>query len=965
MQFLNNYGNYVIFLNQSNQILKKYKENIIQNYNNEKNNQYYTISLHILGKIIYEKFTSYLSKSFFTILNLTQDTALIKHCLDGIYLLIKLCTIFYIKNEKKDMVNSLLGIIKINSISEITKKQQFILNEFLHFAITENNYLNGNWLNIFNELLKLKTLGLLYLNKEIDIKEFNNDIRINQKIFQLNKNILKNKKLMDNYQNTSLNNLDQIIIQNENKIKIRLIKINDLIANSKKLNNENFYNFLKNLITIALQEINNMKKKNQVPFFLTIVFELILNNLHRNKIIWINIWEIVSQFMKKIPKNNEILIMVVINYLRIIFIKFIKLKPESLNSRYQYNLLSPLMNLLIINQRNQTNKENPKLILYCLQTLNYLINDYNQSFNSAWLIIFDLLKAISKSKNNLIFENSFQILINIYSNYFNQLKNHYFLSLLTCFFAFIENPINESINLKSLEYISELSKWFELNQSKYIINNENGDGDGDDNANVEDDDQKNILDQKNNRKIIDLVYTYWFPFFTGLSKVASNSILVSDQVKKKANIFLFQILKRIGKKLTKSIWKVIFQSVILPIFDEIFALNEQQQLLNSNKKWMQSIHFEFFQNVVDLFISLYEKTSFLALEILKFFEIIMIQNPSFASSIISSLHHLILKQGKEFNKETGTIFINYICKFLNKTLSTQLISFQNQKIKISKNQKYSSNDYDYKNTFFDLNQEELNYLNLMMQNITKSKKIIKTNSLIHLKLLKVCVTLFKELYTKIEQKEILLLLNTVKNSFEFAEQFKNNFNLRFLLFKKKFIKKKVPNLFQQEIKSKKAYLYFLNLLSEYQKKEYQIISEKYLYKTQSNYLEIFNIHFNQWKEKSTKNNLIKKNENEKEYENERESEKEKEKEKEKEISEYREHFLNELKQCLKEEESLIIYILQSLAQYNKSQLQKILIDNKGYQQLIKLIDFDNKKIKTELSQIFHKIGKIFNITTIN
>ncbi|KAJ6246047.1 hypothetical protein M0813_19807 [Anaeramoeba flamelloides] len=1008
---------------------------------------FYPVSLNIYIKSMISINWEFIINCFGVILNETEDSKLIKYCIGGFRLLIKLTSKFFLINIQKCVVKELLKSIPITKLNNITEKKLLIIDEITRFCINEGMFLGPSWEIIFNSFLNLLKLGIIYfsiekrvkildqdyfkennknhysfsknnssISKNHDINVPNNNIgngngedsindkggdEINHekhKIIEIKK---KNKKII---KNNEMKPLELTFVNEKNikiKIKIKPKNIEEMFQNSNYFNNEIFLEFFSILLQIAEKE--NKELKIKIPFFLQKVFDVIYYNMSRTSICWLQILEMFSNCIRKIMngdiKEKQIILMFYLNSLRKIS-KKILIKPELLNYQLQLKLFEPY-NYLIQHHFNLKNVE------YSLQCVHYLIIKRNKNLKSGWIMIFNILISSIKLSNQKIINYSFQILSEIYLNYFHQIKEHFIL-LVNTFFAFVEFSENSIINLNALDHISKISQWFEVNQKEFLILNGNvgvvksidiGGGDDDDDDNDNENGNENVSEQ--------LIFKYWFPFYIGLSKITSStSNSISNDLKKLSNKLLFEILERSCDKIGKQTWKLIFKTIIIPIFDDIFSNNKQndekkyiiRNQSNGNnygtdlgsgsgsdfdegyknqkdgirkekkkneagyliKKWIKSIHYDFFQNIIDLIIVEYDQISFLIEDLLSFFELILLNNPGFGSVLIPLINKLIKKRGKQFNKEIGTIFTQKFSQFLTNTLSKKLLE-NYSKIDKNKNGGLLNKNIDQKNVLNGIDSEddvaekndnnEINdfvgdfnndetYLENLSNQIIEIDSIIKSHSSIHLSLLQIVKNLFKHIFTKIGKNDILLLVDSVKKSFQFAINFQNNYNLRLLLFQGGFITKQIPNLLHQEYFAKKSYLYFINLMFNSQNEKYQSLSKKRLFKYILHFLKDFNQKIFQLKNKlipSISKNIIK--------------------------NHLIEQILFEFQMALTITEPLIIDILELLLNLNQEMLAHFLSMG-GYTQLTKLFHVENFQLLNQLVLLLNRIGKIYNIPKI-
>ncbi|KAJ3437842.1 hypothetical protein M0812_17013 [Anaeramoeba flamelloides] len=993
----------------------------------------------ILNKTQDLKIIKYCISGFKFLIKLTSIFSL-DHIKDKI--IIKLLEFINITN-RKEMTKKIHFILKeiinflINDGNYIGTSWHHFFKIFLQlFELNIVHFLLSTKIKIFNNLKKKENNNDDDDDKNDDVDGDNyeeedddddeNDLQDLEEIYYNKKN---NETNLSEFQGTLLND-DKL----EEYEKIESINIEEIFINTKKLNELSITIFLRQYLhTLTIKVLNN---NVNFKIFLEKVFNIALYNINRPKNIHLQIFNLINIFLVQFQNSNEINLLIIVNYLRRIIIYFLNKKKELLNYEFQYQLFLPY-NFFIQNIQNN------KVITYILQTTNYIINKENQNLKSAWQIIFNILLSCSNLSNELVLRESFQMLQNISNNHFDKIQKKHLILCITTFFNFVENGINPTINFQALEQIAKFYKWIEDNQqvllkdyininkkkkiNEIIINDEKEGkrkekekekekeyGKGKE-IEIEKEKEKEIEIEKekekekgkeieigekekdknesskkvvNDNNLQDLIFTYYFPFYTGLSKISSStSTLISNEVKVYANKLLFNILIKTGDKINKSTWILIFKSVILPIFDDIFIhninnnnnnneTNFNNNSTNNKNYWLKSIYFDFFNQVIQLFIVLYDKINFLIKDFINFFDKIFKENVVFASVVVNSFGKLIEDQKNNFSKQISKLFITYFCKLLELTKSEILIQniIKNNKEKFfniddedennevissktfsinqteklpNKNHNESNNDEDEDedgdryddntNSVID-KMDQFSELNNLVEKIIELAPTIHSHSIIHLKLLKMLLYSFSFLFEKIDKNEILLCLKSIKNSFIFSQLFEKNLNLRILLFQRNFTTTQIPNLLKHEYYAKKAYLSCLNCLTQSNNKDFKLIAEKRNYfKNILLFLKNYNNKIIQITEKNIP--MLPQ-----EFFN----------------FGYQKKLLLELECTLIESEKVIVYILQSINQLDESSFKKFLF-NDGYDQLSQLLFSQNQFIKTELSKVFERIGKVYKI----
>ncbi|KAJ6250030.1 hypothetical protein M0813_16716 [Anaeramoeba flamelloides] len=949
---------YLIYSKKSKKKIEKYTK--VNDYNSKKKLQFLTIQIKFILKRIWKDVLD----SIFSILKETQDLRVIDYCTRGLRASIKLLGLFNFDAEREIFIKKYLSLISdIEPNSEINEKQYEIIRSLILLTTIEGNYLGTSWEIILKEYLKLIQCKIIF-----------------------------SKILMDL---TGDNEKEFKIIDSSNKFKVvEPLYIDNIIINSYKLQISQLINFIQSLVSISSIEIEENEKKKQKYlesvkknkkkkkkgeeikeedynyYYLIYLFETLKNNLERKKVDWYTIWALVSPYLRQIGRkeNDDDLLTIYLTNLEKLTIKAVQ-KKELQNFNFQQDFFSCYLSLL---------KEQKNIVILkgCLNSLQKIIRNENKNIKSGITLILKILTFASNfskfanQKKNLLLKNiSFQMLINIVANYLEPFR-YSLIDIINLLILFIENNLfntkynnfnkkkathqkqsnnpnstgkrnenenifeNDEMKIKAIESIYTLSEYLLLNEQKIVINE--------------------------NQTQEQIIYTYWFPILYGLSKVITSIDIQfqkgQEKIKKFANKTLFQILTNVGEKIDITSWKLIFQTVILPIFDDV--LIQQEDLQNEENKL--NLYSEFFETMINLLILFYEKITFhLIPKFLNFLQSLINENRSFFFKIIPLIGKFIGEKIHSFTPQIAKQFIIHILKFLKSTSPQQFIgNFEIEKniSQINNNSGTSDNenkdkekmkkDYSLRLLSKIFHQQTKIYFQQTQQitnEMIKSKQIIELNSKLHLHLLKIFFHLFKNLLNIIQIDQIILMLNQMKLSFLFPYEFNQSLKLRLQLFKFNFSQDdQLPHFIDLEIYTKMEYLNCLLLLSNSKKEENQLIVENQLIEVMSHFINCYILE--QSNHKISQIQMLLSNENQNTIK-----------------------VVNDILKFESEKINLnysnfVMAILEQLQQFDNKKLNQFL-KNGGYSQLTKLIMSETKEIRQQVFNIFIKVDDIYKITS--
>ncbi|EGR32636.1 sec7 domain protein [Ichthyophthirius multifiliis] len=322
-------------------------------------------------------------------------------------------------------------------------------------------------------------------------------------------------------------------------VYFELDQIEKIYANSMNLDGESVLDFITALCKVSDEELN---QNSSLPliFSLQKVIETAEFNMNRIVIVWNRIWQVIRDHFANAGQNQNINIaMNAVDNLKQLSQKFFT-KKERFNLTYQKDFLKTFE---IIYQK--VNVQNIFIKIFILDCIRSFCTSYFHKIKSGWRIIFNIVNFALQEENQDLSNNSFQILKLILDNNLDIIYD-FFADLVQCL-ASLSKKKDENYAFASIDYVQKCL-YYISDKSK---NNE-------------------TLNPKTKE-------TYWVPLLGVLSNLCGDQ---RPNVQVKSMDCLFSILSLYGHMFSIEFWKIIFQGVLRPLFDEIqFTF---QQMITKN-----------------------------------------------------------------------------------------------------------------------------------------------------------------------------------------------------------------------------------------------------------------------------------------------------------------------------------------------------------------------------------------------
>lgn len=766
-----------------------------------------------------------------------DNPAITKLCLEGIKLSIKIACIFSLDDARTSFVNALIQFMNLNNIEEIQRKNFDAINTLLDICVSDGNYLDNSWTDILICISQLDRLQLIA--QGIDASNipdiFNAKVKNSSDRQRKSQDTIKSPLSATFFgrKQTTPSEIAQIHHANQ-KLQIDIaelisstaltVKIDKIFASTEKLSIEAITFFVKALTEVALEEVQSSgNSSNPRIFSVQKMVDICYYNMDRIRVEWSRLWEIMGSAFNKIGCDSNLTIVIfALDSLRQLSMRFFEIE-ELAYFKFQKDFLKPFAYILAYN-------ESVDAKLMVLECVNNMVLAKSDKIKSGWTSIFDCISngALGTNSGNRVDEQvlnkAYRMTTNFNLNYFDIIyTQNAFDSLVHAYTSLACNESNQRISLHAIADMRALIKKIQgYKGNKPEANDDN--------------DSSNAAEKLR-----------FLPVLVGFNEIIlKNSDLESRSI---SLDHLFDSLVEYGDKFDVSTWKEISEDLLFPIFG---VLKQHWSQLNSQDDlsvWLSTTLIQALKNMIALFTRFSSLMPMLGGYLSLLCSCILQENDTISRIGRNCLQTLLIQNCSRFNEADWKKVTKTIKDLFENTTAIELfladpLRYQeNNHMQIEK--QYKQQDGILGNENFglfiedgtkDSNKEEHvddkdeefdgdtstdtvvhhlgtassstapNYTEEHRRKI-REKGIIVVKCVLQLLMIETLSELFEDqnFYSSIPTTELFKLVDLLEQSYKFALEFNEDYNLRVRLWNSGVIER-LPNLLKQESSSSGVYI---------------------------------------------------------------------------------------------------------------------------------------------------------------
>ena len=787
----------------------------------------------------------------------TQSIEVIKHCMEGFRLAIRIACLFDLDTPRTAFVTALASFTNLGNLSEMMAKNLEALKVLLEIALTEGNMLKSSWRDILTCVSQLDRFQLISGGVDEGAIPDVNRARIQP----TPTNAPRRGGPRARPTPTSTPSNFHAEIANETR-STDMVKITDRIfTGTAELSGNAIVHFVRALSEVSWQEIQSSgNSESPRTYSLQKLVEISYYNMTRVRFEWSNIWAVLGEHFNDVgchPNTNVVFF--ALDSLRQLSMRFMELE-ELPGFKFQKDFLKPFEHVMA----NSSAVPVKDMALRCLIQM---IQARGENIRSGWKTMFGVFTVAAREPYEAIVNLSYDHVTQVYNTRFGVvISQGAFADLVVCLTAFSKNLKFQKKSLAAIEALKStvprMLRTPECPLSHRLGSISNG-------VSHEREAVPKAISRQTQEE------QFWFPVL-----FAFHDILMTGEdleVRSQASNYLFDILKEYGDDFPPDFWDILWRQILHPIFMVLKSKSEMTKVLNHEELsvWLSTTMIQALRNMITLFTHYFESLEWMLDRFLDLLALCICQeNDTIARIGSNCLQQLILQNVTRFQPEHWSKIVGSFVELFDRTTAYQLFhaatsssdqseigddssmrrssiadttSVKDLALSTPKSSTFGSDVHE--NPSIDtvavghkdnMNENDANRArsrstrtnesppsetnledyrpqsDLQQQPVVVTaarrkyfNKII-TRCVLQLLMIETVNELFSNdaVYAQIPSSELLRLMALLKNSYAFAKKFNNNKDLRMRLWREGFMKQP-PNLLKQESGSAACYVNIL------------------------------------------------------------------------------------------------------------------------------------------------------------
>lgn len=695
------------------------------------------------------------------LLEMQDSLGSVDACIEGFKHCIRIAARFDMDTERDAFVSSLAKFTYLTTLKEMKQKNIECIKALLTIGLSEGNNLGPSWFFVLHCISQLERLQLINIRARQDFQVFNEEEEMTRQSMQMGNQSLMGKRAY-HYGTGVLMNIGsgEAVVDRLNSesvmAQIDAAQIDLLFNKSTALSSGAIVHFVTQLARVSKEELA-LPEQSRI-FCLQKLVEVADYNMNRIRLDWSRVWRVLSQhFVEAASHPNIRVSMYAVDSLRQLAKKFLE-KDELSNYNFQAEFLKPFETVISTPGVSSEVKD------HIVQIMSTLVQGQMKNIRSGWKTVFHVLHAAAQeqgAKDNKVAKSAFEIMERV-------LKEHHSLFVdnfgdgVRVLLAFGHCQADVAMSQKAITFL--------LQAAAYLA---------DPTKELPPPPPQYMKDREFPAGADTQCHTaaHWLPILRGLSMLVSDS---RRDVRAAALNGVFDCLREYGSGVfDKDTWRMVFNGVIKPLFDDIHHQLGDQRKENVDTSrdgtaasWAAAMGpptcLAALTALVRLFDAELDSLSFLLDEVLKLLESCIQHDTEAVARIgVEGFKQLLILTGKNLSEESWQKVTLSILQLFDNNMPKKLL-------KVDEN----AND-----GWLPFRKDEV-----VIQCVVQ---------LLLIDMLQECVT---QHYDNIPPVGIMTLLDALQRSFEFAQKFNQQIQLRQVLKRLGFMRemRQLPGLLKQE-----------------------------------------------------------------------------------------------------------------------------------------------------------------------
>ncbi|KIX04082.1 uncharacterized protein Z518_07635 [Rhinocladiella mackenziei CBS 650.93] len=590
-----------------------------------------------------------------------QNLDLIRQCLDGLRLAIRVSCRFDVETPRVAFVTALAKFTNLSNLKEMMAKNLEALKVLIEVALSEGDVLKSSWREILMCISQLDRLQLL--STGIDEGVIPDVTRANIPTPSNVKDNNRGRRSMQAAKRPHPRPAHSFRpeVADETKSTDMVRGVDKIFTNTAKLSSEAIVDFVKALSDVSWQEIQSSGNSDSPrTYSLQKLVEISYYNMTRVRIEWTRIWEVLGEHFNQVGcHNNTAVVFFALDSLRQLSMRFMEIE-ELPGFKFQKDFLKPFEHVMA-NSSAVTVKD---MVLRCLIQM---IQARGDNIRSGWKTMFGVFSVAAREQYEAIVNIAFDYTTQIYNTRFGVvISQGSFPDLVVCLTEFSKNLKFQKKSLQAIELLkSTVPKMLRTPECPLSIRHGKP-AESEDSAVVAGVKQPTSQTEEEQ---------FWYPVL-----IAYQDVLMTGEdleVRSRALTYLFETLIRYGGDFPSEFWDVLWRQLLYPIFVVLQSKSEMSKAPNHEELsvWLSTTMIQALRNMITLFTHYFDSLEHMLDRFLDLLTLCICQeNDTIARIGSNCLQQLILQNVTKFTPEHWSRIVTAFVELFNRTTAYELFS---------------------------------------------------------------------------------------------------------------------------------------------------------------------------------------------------------------------------------------------------------------------------------------------------
>jgi len=760
-----------LFVRETESIVQKSQELMKQKVLKNKDSKYVTAQNVEHVRPLFEVACWPMLATLAVLLEMQDAPQSVELCIEGFKHCIRIAARFDMDTERDAFVSSLAKFTYLTTLKEMKQKNIECIKALLSIGLSEGNNLGPSWQYVLHCISQLERMQLINIRARQDFQFFQEE-EANAAAARggarpdAQSQVVKRRAYGTGVSALMAMGADdkQLELVNSESVmaQIDAAQIDLLFNRSASLASGAIVHFVTQLARVSKEELAVPEQPR--IFSLQKLVEVADYNMGRIRIVWSKIWRVLAQhFIEAASHPNIKVCMYAIDSLRQLSMKFLE-KDELSNYNFQVEFLRPFETVMLTSQG--VSKEVKEYIVSIISTM---VQSRITNIKSGWKIVFHILRAAAQEHNTKAVPRSAFIVVDTVVQHHYEIFVENFSDGVRALLAFGQCKAELELSLRAITYL--------LQAAEYLADSSKPDPPPPSSKDSKDLPVAPPVEATNGSHPA----AHWFPILRGLSTLVGDP---RREIRAAALDGVFECLREYGSSVfDEDTWRMVFNGVIKPLFDDIHhqladqrktegAAADGSRSEGTAASWAVSMGpptcLAALTALVRLFDAQIDALGFLLDEVLKLLENCIQHDTEAVARIgVEGFKQLLLLAGKKLQPQQWERVTESILGLFNESMPTQLLC-----------------------TDIEGAGDQLPF--------RRDDVVIKC--VVQLLLIDMLQDTVSQHYAHIPPTGVMTLVDALQRSFEFAQEFNKQIELRQVLKKRGFMPemRQLPGLLKQE-----------------------------------------------------------------------------------------------------------------------------------------------------------------------